>query len=298
MDTFWGHGGCSWNTSLEKGDFTVALLCKFALAATVCLGIAAPVFAQSGTDKFTADNNAAQGTLKAIRQLGTDIDARHRNASANPRPGASPYQIDIDYSQTPELKSWVETQLRPTLEKWYPIIIADLPSEGFSPPQHFTVTLEANGNGVAATGGTRVTANAQWLKREIARGPQNEAVGALVHEAVHVVQQYGHVRGGQRDPGWLTEGIADYIRWWKFEPASARTVVRPVKRDGTPASYTDRYRTTAAFLEYVAQKHDPGIVAKLNAAGRNSTYSLDIWKKSTGKTLDELWAEFAATLTK
>jgi hypothetical protein len=211
---------------------------------------------------------------------------------------AAPYQIDIDFSQTPELKDWVEKQLRPALEEWYPIIIADLPSEGFTPPKRFTVTLEANGNGVAATGGNRVTANAKWIKQELARNPQNEAVGALIHEAVHVVQQYGHVRGGQRDPGWLTEGIADYIRWWKFEPASVRTPVRPVKRDGTPASYTDSYRTTAAFLEYVAKNHDHEIVVKLNAAGRNSTYSPELWKKYTGKTLDELWAEFAATLTK
>lgn len=211
---------------------------------------------------------------------------------------ASPYRIDIDYSQTPELKDWVDKQLRPALEEWYPIIIADLPSEGFSPPKRFSVTLEANGNGVAATGGTQVTANAKWIKQELARGPQNEAVGALIHEAVHVVQQYGHVRGGHRDPGWLTEGIADYIRWWKFEPASARTPVRPVKRDGQPASYTDSYRTTAAFLEYVAKNHDHEIVVKLNAAGRDSTYSPEIWKKYTGKTIDALWAEFAATLSK
>jgi hypothetical protein len=213
-------------------------------------------------------------------------------------PAASPYQIDIDYSQTPELKDWVDKQLRPALDEWYPMIIADLPSEGFTPPKQFSVTLEANGNGVAATGGTRVTANAKWIKQELARGPQNEAVGALIHEAVHVVQQYGHVRGGHRDPGWLTEGIADYIRWWKFEPASARTPVRPVKRDGTPASYTDSYRTTAAFLEYVAKNHDHEIVVKINAAGRDSTYSPEIWKKYTGKTIDELWAEFAATLSK
>lgn len=210
----------------------------------------------------------------------------------------SSYEIVIDDSQTPELKEWVEKSLRPALEEWYPIIIADLPSEGFTPPKRFTVTLEANGDGVAATGGTRVTANAKWIKSELAKGPHNEAVGALIHEAVHVVQQYGHVRGGQRDPGWLTEGIADYIRWWKFEPASMRTPVRPMKRDGTPASYTDSYRTTAAFLEYVAKNHDHEIVVKLNAAGRNSTYSPDLWKKYTGKTLDELWTEFAATLSK
>jgi hypothetical protein len=213
-------------------------------------------------------------------------------------PSKSKYQIDIDYSQTPELKDWVDKQLRPAMEEWYPIIIADLPSEGFTPPQRFSVTIEANGRGVAATGGTRVTANAQWIKQELARGPQNEAVGALIHEAVHVAQQYGRARGRSRVPGWLTEGIADYIRWWKFEPASVRTPVRPLKRNGQPASYTDSYRTTAAFLEYVAKNYDHEIVVKLNAVGRDGSYSPDLWKKYSGKTVDELWAAFVETLKK
>src|SRR4051812_13975398 len=73
------------------------------------------------------------------------------------------YEIEIDFSQTPELKDWVETKLRPTLVEWYPIIIADLPSNGFTPPHRFTVTLQANGRGVAATGGSRVSVNAAWI---------------------------------------------------------------------------------------------------------------------------------------
>ena len=36
----------------------------------------------------------------------------------------------------------------------------------------------------------------------------------MVHETTHVVQAY---RRGAR-PGWLVEGISDYIRFFKFEP--------------------------------------------------------------------------------
>ncbi len=138
---------------------------------------------------------------------------------------ASEYEIDVDYSEVPELKDWVETKLRPTLEEWYPIIVADLPSNGFTPPQKFTVTIKANGRGVAATSGTRVTVSADWIKQQMDR-PKSEAVGSVVHELVHVDQQYGRGRGRNRFPGWLTEGIADYIRWWKFEPAENRHPVR------------------------------------------------------------------------
>jgi hypothetical protein len=212
-------------------------------------------------------------------------------------PSTKGYQIDIDYSQVPELKDWVEKQLRPALEKWYPRIVADLPSAGFKAPRRFSIKLEAPGEGVAGTAGTRVVANARWIKQQLARGPHNEAVGALVHEAVHVVQQYGHRKEGDDVPGWLTEGIADYIRWWKFEPESMRRPVSARGRRGRPASYRDGYQTAAAFLEFVARRHDR-IVVELNAAARDGRYTSDLWKKYTGKTVDELWAEFVGTLKK
>ncbi len=48
-------------------------------AALFCLAVAAPVFAQDGVDKATADINAAQTTLKEMKQLGADIAARHQS---------------------------------------------------------------------------------------------------------------------------------------------------------------------------------------------------------------------------
>jgi len=210
----------------------------------------------------------------------------------------SKYQIDIDSSAAPELKEWADKVLRPAVELWYPIIIADLPSEGFVPPKHFDIKIDPEYKGIAATAGTHVMVSPVWIKSQNARGPVNEAVGSVIHELVHVDQQYG--RAGRRNPmpGWLTEGIADYIRWWKYEPASVRRPVQPVKRNGQAASYTDAYQTTAAFLEFVARGTDHEIVVKLNAAGRDGTYSPELWKQYTGKSIDDLWAEFVQTLKK
>jgi hypothetical protein len=106
------------------------------------------------------------------------------------------------------------------------------------------------------------------------------------------VQRYGRTRGGTRNPGWLVEGIADYIRWFKYEPKPTGT--RP--RNPDRAKYTDSYRTTAGFLNFVVEKHDKEIVPKLNAAMRQGKYSADLWKEYTGKTADELWKEYVATL--
>jgi hypothetical protein len=201
------------------------------------------------------------------------------NAPASQPAANSKYQIIIDTSETPELADWAQTKLRPVLEKWYPIIVDDLPSEGFTAPKRFTVKFIKDMKGVADTTGTRVRCAAPWFKQEL----HGEAVGAVVHEMVHVVQQY-HSRN---NPGWLVEGIADYIRWFNYEPQSLRPHPNLAR-----AKYTDSYRTTAAFLNYVIRTHDKGIVMKLNAVMRQGKYEPAVWKQFTGKTVDELWDEY------
>ena len=206
------------------------------------------------------------------------IDRNAPAATAGPKTRPSGAQIIIDTTQTPELKDWAEQQLRPVLEKWYPILVEALPGDGFTAPKRFTVTFVKDKPGVADTSGTRVRCAANWFEHNL----RGEAKGAVVHEMVHVVQQY---HGG--NPGWLVEGIADYYRWFKYEPPA----VRP-HPDLSRAKYTDSYRTTAAFLNYVSDEHDKGLVPKLNAAMRQGKYDAALWKQFTGKTVEELWDEY------
>jgi hypothetical protein len=173
-----------------------------------------------------------------------------------------------------------------------------LPSEGYTPPASFSVTIRP-GRGVAATSGTRVTANAAWLRRELER----EAIGALLHEEIHVIQLYGR-RGnrgeaGRRLPGWLVEGIPDYIRWFLYEPQSHGADDVWMKRQKFDSvRYDGSYRQTANFLNWVTEKYDADIVAKLNAAARSGKYGDEIWKEKSGKTAEELGAEWKAQLAK
>jgi hypothetical protein len=223
--------------------------------------------------------------------------------------------IRIDTSAAPDLKEWVETKLGPTLAEWYPKICEMLPSEGYTPPKAFSVVLRPE-RGVAATGGTRVSANSDWLKRELNR----EAVGAIVHEEVHVVQQYGYGLGRRRgattqpagattqpalaqarrpttrpvgNPVWLVEGIADYVRWWYYEPDGPRRYPNPKSRS---TKFDGSYTISANFLHWVAEKYDKDIVKQMNAAMRERRYSPDLWKEYTGKTVEELGAEWKANL--
>jgi len=210
--------------------------------------------------------------------------------------------ITIDTSGAPDLKDWAEHKLGPLLAEWYPKIAAMLPSGGYEPPKAFSVTIRP-GDGVAATGGTRITANSTWLKRELDR----EALGALLHEEVHVLQQYRRLRPANPDaprarpPGWLVEGIPDYIRWFLYEPQSHGADIIWMKgRRNLSLNYDGRYRITANFLDYVINHYDKDktILTKVNAACRDGKYNDDLWKDYTGKTLADLNDEWKGAVQK
>jgi hypothetical protein len=139
--------------------------------------------------------------------------------------------------------------------------------------------------GVAYTAGTGVHCAGDWFGKNL----DGEAAGAVVHELVHVAQQYR----SRKNPGWLVEGVADYIRWFQYEPESKRPHPNPAR-----AKYTDSYRTTGAFLNFLAETRDKDLVKKLNVVMRQGKYTPEVWKEHTGKTVDELWADYIETLKK
>lgn len=201
-------------------------------------------------------------------------------------------RITVDTSETPDLTEWVHNELMPVVLQWYPKIVAMLPSEGFVAPQRLTIVFSRDMQGVAATGGTRVSCAANWFRRNL----QGEAKGAVVHELVHVVQQYGRVRGpgGTRPPGWLVEGIADYVRWFLYESETHGADIS--RRAATRVSYDDSYRVSANFLNWVVEQHGPEIVRHVNAAAREGRYREELWKEHTGRTLPDLRAAWQESL--
>lgn len=201
-------------------------------------------------------------------------------------------QISVDASEAPDLAEWVEDKLAPVLSAWYPRIVRLLPSADFSAPTNVTIVIRPT-DGVAYASGSRITANADWLRRELDR----EALGAIVHEAVHVVQAYGRSRqsGFQRPPGWLVEGIPDYLRFFLFEPQShGADLIWLEGRRNARLQYDQSYRITANFLDYVIRNHDADgtLISRLNAACRRGAYTDALWKKLTGKTLTTLNEEW------
>jgi hypothetical protein len=221
-----------------------------------------------------------------------DADAKPSTAPASePAKGAvkvlefdgGKYTVKLDTQASPDLTEWANTKIAPVVEEWYPKLVKMLPSDGYTAPTKFTLTFKPTG-GVAYTLGTSVVGSESYFKAHL-----NDE-GAIVHEMVHVVQQYK----SSKNPGWLVEGLADYVRWFNYEPEAKH----PKLRNPDKAKYTDSYQVTAGFIDYVVRTHDKDFAVKMNADMRNGKYKAELWKTYAGKDVDELWTEYVATLKK
>jgi len=200
------------------------------------------------------------------------------------------YKITIDTSETPDLCGWADEKLKPVVKEWYPKLVEMLPSEGFEAPTEVSITLDKDAKGVAFASGNKITCAADWFRKNL----EGEAVGAVVHEMVHVVQNYGWGRRrnseAKRTPGWIVEGIPDYIRWFLYEPETKGAEI--TERNLSRAKFDANYRISGNFIDWVVRTHGKEVVPKINAAAREAKYSEDLWKEHTGKTLVELGAEW------
>jgi hypothetical protein len=228
----------------------------------------------------------------------SEIDVIDKNAPEQEEPAlvesvaieGTPYRFTVDTNEAPDLTEWATKVMIPVMKEWYPKIVKMLPSENFEAPRTFSITFTNSYRGVAATAGNRIMCSPSWYRSNL----KGEALGSLVHELVHVVQQYSRRRGGARPPGWLIEGIPDYIRWYLYEPESRGAEISP--RNVSRTKYDGSYRVSANFLNYVTGKYDKELIAKLNAAMREGRYDAAIWKEATGKTVEELGEEWKASL--
>jgi len=237
--------------------------------------------------KDGAATGKPDGKVRAIRikpgELTHPLVVREIKVESDPPVATFRYPVEftIDVSDAPDMKAWAEKAAR-VCERQYPMINDELKSDGFKPATQVTMTLKEDYRGVAATGGSRITGSVKYFQ------DHPDDIGAMVHETVHVVQRYRT----RNSPGWLVEGVADWVRFFKYEPGKLGRI------NPDRARYDGSYRVTAAFLNYVSEKYDKELVRKLNKALREGEYKDDLWKELTKKTAKELDEEWRATLKK
>jgi hypothetical protein len=178
--------------------------------------------------------------------------------------------IVLDSSQAPDLAGWLQNRVAPTLHTWYPRIQSTL---GGAAPDRFTVRILSSYSGVAYVTGTTIHLGANYF-----RSHQSD-IGATVHEAVHIAQQYRGMAS------WSTEGVADWYRFYQYHGTG-------VPKPPASANYNGSYRITAYYYEYIRSRYDSNFLRKMHTAGKAGGPSAEtVIQQSTGKSAQAVWDE-------
>lgn len=189
-------------------------------------------------------------------------------------------KVTVDTTGAPECQAWAE-RAKEMVELWHPIVSAYLDAP-LHPGEKEIKLVFKDMKGVAATSKNVITIASGWVRSH------PEDLGMVLHELVHVVQDYPPTQSV-----WLMEGIADYIRFWMAEPEG-----QPKGFNRGKENYRNGYRTTGAFLAWIEKQYQTPIIRDANAALRRGTYKDSLFEEKTGKNLDALWTEFMDSLGK
>lgn len=140
-------------------------------------------------------------------------------------------------------------------------------------------------DGVAYAAGGEVHLSSRYLQ-DVANGGRDVAAeirGVIHHEFTHVYQY-------NDGPGWLVEGLADYVRY--------KSGNIPLSNRHRGGKYDDAYQTTGFFIAWLDERF-PDFGYKLNQTlTRNdgAGWSTRAFQDLTGKDVDTLWREYQSSI--
>ena len=186
------------------------------------------------------------------------------------------FEVNIDFSEAPECEAFA-TKSESIVREWAPKIQEILYGENVPIKKKEVFITFRPMKGVAHASGNKIVVSAEWVTK---KAPND--YGMIIHELVHVLQDY---QGG--GVFWVTEGIADYIRYERFEPGKQKWKLQPGK-----SSYKQGYGIAGAFLAWLEKNKEPELIRKLNAACKEKRYKPVLFEEWCGKPLDDLWQDY------
>jgi hypothetical protein len=185
---------------------------------------------------------------------------------------------DLDPANTPDI------MVRRHIDEFFVVYPQMLSRFNTGATRSVRVTYDPDYDGVAyadwANG--RIVISSAWA----ASAPDD--VDVITHEGFHIVQAYDNPNA----PGWAIEGLADFARW-RYGNHNAGSCWN-MQRYQPGQNYTDAYGVTARFLLWIESDVRSTIATELDAALRGNQYSSSFWTTRTGRSVDALWAEYAA----
>ncbi len=187
------------------------------------------------------------------------------------------YQL-VFISKDPNLDQNVKNNLIDTYFKVYPKLVKTYNKNS---TKEVLFVVDTAYKAVAEASGGRILFSAGYMKAH----PTD--IDVVTHETMHIVQGYGYSAG----PVWLTEGIADYVRYkYGVDNIGSKWSLPSYNEK---QNYTNSYRITARFFVWLEKNIKPGLISTLDAQLRAHQYNEQSWITLTGKTLPELWAAYA-----
>jgi len=93
--------------------------------------------------------------------------------------------------------------------------------------------------------------------------------GLFIHELTHIAQAYS--APGER-LGWLVEGIAEVVRY-QLRPSDDAWRRQVDRIDPQKLDYHNAYRDKALFFSWIEKHGHPQLIAKLNRAFKEGSYT-------------------------
>ncbi len=186
--------------------------------------------------------------------------------------GGDRFHVAVDCLAAPDLQPWIETEIKPLLGTWIARLVDDFACEGYSSKTDFICTLHRELHCPGTSDSVGLNLNADYIRKH----PQD--TGMVIHEIWHQLQEFQ-----SKCPTWLSEGIDDWVRYYYVEQ-------KPPKVDPKKSKADASYGTTAAFLDWCGGKP---FVTELISALRQGRYTPDWWKAKTGRTFEELAADWS-----
>ena len=253
--------------------------------------------------------------MKAIRT--TVFAAILALAAFAPRANAAVVFSEATLNQHPDWVAWWNEQgFLDGMDEWEERISTFMCGSA-EPVNLMDIYITLEKDGLAGTGDNRITIGNDWAMGRVAANDARDVGGCIAHELTHAVQylvgQYlgktinleniivVHKTGGTTELNHLTEGIADWIRWYNFEPDHYRDERRYGHFYCKGRTLTE-YGDGCEFIDYLATTYGTDIVRQMCLWCATNTVSSSqkintIWPALVGKTYEQLLSDWAAQPT-
>jgi len=189
------------------------------------------------------------------------------------------YIIDDSNGSRDLLDDTVYNDMLSTFNRIYPDIYYKYGNDIYE-PLHITLCLDATylRDEPAFVTGNKINININWFNKH------PERVSVLIYYIATTVLDYN-----SSAPEWLVNSINYYMAAEFFAYGYAFT---GGYKGGT---YEDGGKVGADFLRWIGETYEIDIVYRINRTLNSATwFESDFWTGTTGKTLEQLWADYRA----